>query len=857
MRRLLFLAWLGLSSALGAEAPTFTSPPTASKEGRGVKLAFAVSKPTDVEVAILDAKGRIVRHLAAGMLGGEAPPPAPLKPGLEQALLWDGRDDLGQPATGGPFRCRVRAGMGVKFGRLLGGSPYTGIVDQMPYRAPVNGLAVDAAGNLYVKLHSSVGSHGNSGLWPWHVRKLDKAGNYLKTILPYPPSTEPAKASGFRLLDTPDGAFTPANENSLYPVFYVFGNELVNRLVDGCLVFVHSERRQLNFLKLDGSNALRTVAMWPPEAKVQCPRWLDIQVAFSPDGRTAYYSNIAGTAYDGKKPSDIHPDWPQGRIYRHDLAAGTPPERFHDLPLPNWEERQYWMPSAWDKKTAASGIAVDAQGNILVCDLVNQQVVELSPEGKKLSATIVPWPDRLMVHPRTGDLYVLSRKVSRGALPPAGLLKLAGRGEAARTVAQLPLEGSVGGAYALDASGETPVIWLAGHTEAGTKLLRIEDRGDKLEVTGDAFLNRDKAAVEFVGYLDVDSSASLGAGPEAELVYVTNTRGAVWRYNGETGEGGLLKLRAVDLAIGPAGLIYAWGTGSYAGPIARYTRDLDPAPLPATGKHTYGFLYGRAGRGCAVCGIDVDPRGRVFATWGTNDCHVQAYDADGNLIPAERKAATGEEGKKQEFPALITGVSGYGGSIRVDLKGNIYIVQAGLPKGYKPPPGYENDEAYRNAVGTILKFGPNGGERSKAAGAHAGAGGEPAEPAAGAVMGFSGVLAAYPDCGPISRWRCDGACACTKPRFDLDPFGRLYIPNAITFKVSVRDNAGNELARFGHYGNLDCQGPHSPEPKPDIPLGWPVAVGASDRHIYIGDCLNHRIVRADKTFAAEALCPLE
>ncbi len=823
-----------LASSQAGQTPTFGRLPSALKQLGGVAIAFEVSEPTDVEVAILDAKGKVVRHLAAGVLGGESPPPPPLKAGLAQSVAWDGKDDLGEAAKGGPFRARVRAGMGVKFGRMLGGSPYTGIVDQMPYRAPVNGLAVDADGTLYVKLHSSVGSHGNSGLWPWHVRKLDKKGDYVRTILPYPPSTERAKASGFRLLHTPDGAFTPANENSLYPVFYVFGNELVNRVVDGCLVFVHSERRALNFLKLDGSNALRTVAMWPAEAKLNCPRWLDIQVAFSPDGRTAYYSNVAGTAYDGKKPSDIDPKWPQGRIYRHDISReGAMPERFYDLELPDWEKQPYWMPSAWDKKTAASGIAVDAEGNVLVCDLVNQQVVELSPEGKKLSATSLPWPDRVMVHPKTGDLYVVSRKVSRGALPPATLLKVVGRGQTARTVAQLGLQGSVGGAFALDASSDVPVLWLAGHTEAGTKLLRVEDRGQSLEVTGDNFLNRDRAAVDFVGYLDVD--------PEAELVYVTNTRGGVWRYSGETGEGGPLTIRAVDLAVGPGGMVYAWGTGSYAGPVVRYTRDLEPAPLAATGKHTYGSLYGRAGRGCAVCGIDVDARGRVFATWGTNDCHVQGYDADGKPLPAQRTATTGEEGKKQEFPALITGVSGYGGSIRVDLAGSIYLAQKGLPKGYAPPAGYEKDEAWRQAVGSILKFGPKGGERSKAE---------------DSLMGFSGVLAVYPACGPISQWRCDGACACTKPRFDVDAFGRLYIPNAISFSVSVRDNAGNEIARFGHYGNLDCQGPKSNEPKPEIPFGWPVAVGASGRFIYVGDCLNHRVVRVDKVFAAEASCPL-
>ena len=826
---------LCLASAAVAGQPKLAQSPRASREGAAVKVRFALSAAPDVAVALVAAEGKTGRHLAAGVLGGQAPPPEPLKAGLAQTATWDGRDDLGEAATGGPFMARIRAGMGVRFGRLIGGSPYTGAVDRMPYRAPVNGLAVDGEGNLYVKLYSTVGSHGNSGLWPWHIRKFDKQGKYLGTLLPYAPSTDPAKASGFTLLEAGDGAFTPATLTSLYPVFYAFGNELYSQVVDGSLLFVHSEARCLSFFRLDGSNALRTVAMWPPAAKLKCPRWLDIQVALSPDGRTAYYSNVAGTAYDGKTPDDVDPQWPQGRIYRDDVGApGAKPGHFHDLKLPDWPATKYWMPSAWDKKTAAAGIAVGPKGNVYVCDLVNHQGVELSPAGRELSATPAPWPDKIMVNPKTRALYVVSRKVSRGAVPPAKLLRITGRGEQATVVARLPLQGSIGGACALDASSDPPVIWLAGTTLAGTRLLRVVDRGNALEVAGDRFLNGDRNAIGFVGYMDVDR--------EAELVYVTDTRGSVWRYDGATGQGGLLKIRAVDLAVGPGGMVYAWGTtGSYAGPVARYTRGLSPAPLPATGEHTYGYLYGRAGRGCSVCGIDVDARGNVFATWGVNECHVRAYDARGRLLPSPRKAAIKERGAEREVPALITGVSGYGGSIRVDGAGNLYLVQQGLPKGHKPPPGFEKDPAWRHATGSILKFGPAGGARSKAE---------------GAVLGFEGVRGVYPGIGPISRWRCVGACACTKPRFDVDPYGRLYIPNAITFSVSVRDNADNQILRCGAYGNLDARGPESAEPRPAIPLGWPVAAAATDGHIYVGDCLNHRVVRLDKTFAVEALCSI-
>ena len=58
----------------------------------------------------------------------------------------------------------------------------------------------------------------------------------------------------------------------------------------------------------------------------------------------------------------------------------------------------------------------------------------------------------------------------------------------------------------------------------------------------------------------------------------------------------------------------------------------------------------------------------------------------------------------------VAGVVGYGGSIRLDRAGNIYLLQHGVPAGHLPPAGFEADEAYARAVGTIYKFPPGGGE---------------------------------------------------------------------------------------------------------------------------------------------------
>jgi hypothetical protein len=393
----------------------------------------------------------------------------------------------------------------------------------------------------------------------------------------------------------------------------------------------------------------------------------------------------------------------------------------------------------------------------------------------------------------------------------------------------------------MDESGAAPVLLLGGGRDSNPyyrgEVIRVEDRGAALAQAGENLINTDKNAITFVCYGDVDA--------EAELVYITDGAARIFRYNGETGEGGPIGISATDLAVGPGGMIYCWGTGSYAGPVVRYTRELKPAPVAATGKNSYGLLFGHFGRGNSAMGLDIDRRGWVYATSTGNKSEriVRVYDADGNIVPFERKVKTLPESGEQipEVPVLVCGAGQYGGSIRVDGAGNVYMLQLGLPKDFVTPKGFEKDPAYLNSTGTIHKFGPKGGEF---------------QPYMARFQDSVGATQRYPGCGPISGiWNStQSACACQRPRFDVDPYGRLYIPNGITFKVSVRDNAGNEIVNFGGYGNWDAQGPASPEPKPEIPLGWPIFAGASDRYIYVGDALNHRVVRVDRQFAAEATC---
>ena len=120
----------------------------------------------------------------------------------------------------------------------------------------------------------------------------------------------------------------------------------------------------------------------------------------------------------------------------------------------------------------------------------------------------------------------------------------------------------------------------------------------------------------------------------------------------------------------------------------------------------------------------------------------------------------------------------------------------------------------------------------------------------------------------------------------MDGYGRLAIPNAITFRVRVVDNAGNEILEFGRYGNMDAvvqslrkvqaalpdddplkkqelsaarpDGINAllkarPLPVSEVSFGWPESVAASERAVYVADIYNHCILRLDKAHSCEAV----
>ena len=843
------------AAAVGAEVE-FAAPPAARRAGGKVTVSFALKAPADVEVAILDAKGKVVRHLAAGALDGKNPPPAPLKPDLAQSLVWDGKTDLGKPATGAPFSVRVRARSAYQFGRLIGENPYL--------FGGINSIVTDPRGDLYV-----MGYRGALNQNMDSLRVFSAEGKYLRTLIPFAVTLGPDRVKGVATWNPARKAYITANRRSQLPQFYPWGAgaQIVSASDKGGIVLTH--RTNVWRMDIDGGNVRGPFPMWSKAAKLKNPRWNIPQLAVSPDGRYIYYANVAGTRYKPKNHLDFDPKWPQGRVYRQDTRAGGDPQKFFDLTLPDYTVKKYWQPDAWNKRTAAYGITVDQNGHLYICDLVNQQIVEVDPQGKKVSATNAPWPERIHVNPKTGDYYVICRlKKPLDGYVDKKLIKITGRGDDAKVAAQLPLKKwrGLGAASALGMAKNHAILWLGG----GGSLVCVRDAGHTFQVVETGFRPDPNAQGDW---------NRITSDYKRDEVYTNNGANFFWRYHGPTGKAEILKQNGkpfygADLAVGYDGLLYIRTGKGFSGPLERFTRELKPAPFP-NGSHVLSrYIYSRYGVGNCEKGLGVGPKGESYVSfmYGWNKYMVVGFGSDGK--PIKGKYLDGllkPDVKRGAPPDLTTAVVGpipaASGGICVDLKGDIYVGARIQPKSFKPPDGYEKNPAYRTWTGSIVKFGPSGGtfigipdgvsQRPKAS----------RFTMANKVVA-EGAIAAYGGLGPMSGGGFGGGgscCVCRVPRFDVDPYGRLTIPNAVTNSVRIVDNAGNLIAEFGAYGNFDSQYVNSllqkegeqPKPtvaEPAIPLAWPNGAVWTAGHVYVNDIYNRRIVRVDQTWALEATC---
>ncbi len=796
-------------ACLGAD---FAAGPVVKSQGGAVTVSFAVAAKTDVEVAVLNAGGRVVRHLAAGVLGGAKAPPEPLKPGLKQSLVWDGKDDGGKKAEGGPFSIRVRAGTAGKFGRVIG---QPGRIGDATY-----GLSTDEKGNLYV---ASGGVYASTPVLT--IKVFDRKGRYVRTALPMPAGLKPDDVAEFGKAREIDGHLTPDNFGQLVPYVQPGGVTafIGNTIRDGVLWLVNTGGRICR-IRTDGS-----AVKWRSAPKSMTPSGGPMCWAVSPDNKTLYmtgwWNGLATQSKGTIKPDD-------GVIFKIDPATGKASE-FLRIEVP---PKSYWLAEVngwyhfknWARKNgcaAMHGMVVDKDRQLIVCDRVNQRLAVYSPAGKLVGETKIEWPDLVALSPRDKTVYVTTRKIIDGykAVNEFRVVKLSAAIDG-KVLAETTLKGKNAPSMALDATATPAVIWLSNVGKEGKSIVRIEDRGKEL-VAG-AALNADLAPGGAIVKAWVD--------PDGDTVYANNGWNGLSRWDGLTGEGGPTKIKAIDMIFGPDGNLYLYGQKGWNEPIYRCDKNFKPVPFSGTGKATTGKssagreVYGRYGCGWSNKGIAVTGDGRIFvrSMYDWNKYFVTVFAADGTAEMHKRVAG-----------GIIGPLDNYTGGIKIDRKGYFYLGTNGGPKN-RPKPDRRGS--------TIVKVKPSGGG---------------IVPRKGAVDGiqfhdyfFEGAVNVYEKLAP----KAYRGCCCKEARFDLDGFGRLYVPDTLDFCIRVYDNAGNLITKFGHYANTDTAGPKSLVPAPAIGLGWPMTCSINKAgRLYIADVLNQRIVRVDMTPAAEATVKLE
>ncbi|HOX07676.1 MAG TPA: hypothetical protein PK280_14850 [Planctomycetota bacterium] len=828
-----------------AGEPSFTAKPTAAKAGDGAKISFAVSAPTDVEVAVLAADGKVVRHLAAGLLGKSAPEPFK-KDALAQEVVWDGKDDAGKPAAGGPFKARVSLGAKPKFERIAGW-------DGATLGSSVAGMVVGKGGELFV-IDSDRG-WGRAG-----IRVFDKDGKYLRTIVPYPANTPKERAAGVFGLEV-DGERFPmvasGHCGSLVPLFAGVKTQTPAWHPKGHLVLFsavgtiaeHGPPRYLLAMHPEGG-APEGVGFVGPQLRAPIGfmggagerdhNFYD-HLAVSPDGEYVYLTTFK--LYDKSQPHAVY------RVKWSDKELGAP--FLGKLGESGADDAHFNNPQ---------GLAVDKAGNLYVCDRGNNRVMVFDKDGKLLGKFAVEHPYEVAVHNGTGEIYTVSRKCPADRnekIPPVRVSKFSpwGKGEP-KELARI--EAGIS-AIALDPESTPARIW----GESGRGIVQLLDKGAALEVGATITSSNGLAFPMFIA-----------ADPARDRVLVREKSGGLFTLDLKSNKISPLGLKGTDPALDRDGNIYimdGYGTNS----MSRYAPDGKPLPFAATGSHKLATgVYRGYGPDMGLRGHCVAPNGDIYLI---RSCNVGAGAGGGAGAVVD---VFGPDGKPKKTP-LVNGLGTGDCGLGVDAAGNVYVGVNVKPKDKpvpeafagkvliepyvwwrkfkrEPPWHYLYYNPYLYHWGSVMKFGPEGGVfygnsmpvPDKNAAPTLTLAEAPADAVAlktgylGRDLKVAGMKWRYAGYGPVptsdTNWG-DPSCICMTARLAADEYGRVFAPNPYRFSVEMLDTGGNQIARIGRYGNADSAGPGSKVPEPEIAFAWPAFVSVAGGKVYVGDPDSRRI----------------
>ncbi|MFO7898799.1 MAG: hypothetical protein R6V58_07025, partial [Planctomycetota bacterium] len=494
------------------ETYEFAQKPTVTREGDAVTIAFETEGFCDVTVAIEDGGGRILRHLASGVLGPNAPESF-LWNSKAQTLVWDGKDDAGVYVDD-KDRCVVRVSLGLKsrFERTLYWSPERRAGNVHAMAAGPDGVYVFDSGRAFD-----------------HIRLFDRDGRYVRTVYPFPAEKLESIPDLIRHR-LPDGSSIPIKPNMYQSTLLKSGHGFSYDYSQeehryrgkgnthdgkggwsGRALAVRGRRLALTGTRLsrmaaDGSSgglglhgpdvARRLdkpvrIGSTGYDGRFSTALFIPRRSALSPDGQWLYVTRRARFALGRYR---VTPHWEGHTVQRMAFADGARPEDFLGTEEPGSGKGEFNMPL---------DVATDAEGRIYVADHGNHRVQVFSPDGEWLSNVDVKYPALVSVHHRTGEIYVFCAPIQPGDLPehadlPATRWRLhkfapLDRGARPAAVWNLPMKRGVKrnclvrNDVVIDSWSDPPRIWLnAGRTQTYRKkhtsdyVIVLEERADRL-----------------------------------------------------------------------------------------------------------------------------------------------------------------------------------------------------------------------------------------------------------------------------------------------------------------------------------------------------------------------------------------
>ncbi len=859
MARSRFVEWMEMCAVLLLYSAGLTHGAASFSEGpvvRGKHVGFVLSEPSDVEIAVIDSNGEIVRHLAAGVLGGKNPPPAPLKPGLKQILEWDGKDDKGKPAQGAPFSFRVRAGIKPTFD----GFP----LENRQGSHFLESIAIGPGGQLYCLTKHTTANNNMGG---HNIKIYDRDGKAVRQLKPFAATIPQERIKAMDPFSDEEGRLVPRIHNWEQLNFYPdlmnargrsVSGEALPAIVDSkgtfyWLASTHSQGVVLKAIDADGGSHFddfmgENIISYEKSKQQLKANW--VRVALSSDDQFMFATHFITGKYDNwHKPAGP-------LVFRIPIQKRGAGEVFID-----GTEKPEGDPG---KLVAPRGVAT-AKGLLYVTDIKENRVVVYSEKDASYVGEVeVESPDTIVVDPSSGAIYVVS-KPGRDAR----LVKIDNYKSGKELYRSKFPKANGGQRIVLDASQDTVRLWCP-QMSYGPTLTCIDDTGSGFKILDDP---REQGTVaQGPRDLTVDRKRNelyVKAGGENWYRISTKTHKIIDRFNFGAKMG--MPAYATQLVPCEDGSLV---TLSYKFGTMRWTRDAKP--LNWEGKDDNEGTWG----------------GIMTFTQNYMDVH------DDEIFFVPRGRYKDPPGKKIPYRFTSLNVMGFDreerrtaiwqltrGSIpRVDAEGNIYIASMIRTPGRTWPEffdgklkpagkkmGFSSDYWYSYMYGGIAKFPPEGGSIWFKEGEvpRTVIGEVPKEITEAPKIKFdyhyyynpinTGYLqnaewmrfgfAPYSETYPVGT----PSCMCEGAGFDVDGWGRVFYPNLGQYRVEMIDNNNNFIGTFGHYGNEDSIGngkaidtayqhESSERVHPDIPLAWPTYVACSDEHAYVNDTLSRRVV---------------